>query len=121
MNVADNSRNTSGRQVVSHSANRPAGRYARSGHGVDSFARVTEDGLLKNHATTFNHSATSTPVLNPGPDLYTTSADATLSATRLARGCPWTLLSQPSGTHHDRRYKPGVLRFGETIPTCAVR
>ena len=29
-----------------------------SGHGVDSFARVTLDGLSKNHAMTFNHSAT---------------------------------------------------------------
>ena len=29
-----------------------------SGHRVDSFARVTLDGLSKNHAMTFNHSAT---------------------------------------------------------------
>jgi len=28
-----------------------------SGHRVDSFARVTLDGLSKNHAMTFNHSA----------------------------------------------------------------
>jgi len=29
-----------------------------SGHRVDSFARVTLVGLSKNHAMTFNHSAT---------------------------------------------------------------
>jgi hypothetical protein len=29
-----------------------------SGHRVDSFARVTLDGPSKNHAMTFNHSAT---------------------------------------------------------------
>jgi len=29
-----------------------------SGHRVDSFARVTLDGLSKNHAMTFTHSAT---------------------------------------------------------------
>jgi hypothetical protein len=29
-----------------------------SGHRVDSFARVTLTGLSKNHAMTFNHSAT---------------------------------------------------------------
>src|ERR1700694_8765 len=38
-----------------------------SGHRVYSFARVTLDGLSKNHAMTFNHSATTRRYRSSGP------------------------------------------------------
>jgi hypothetical protein len=38
-----------------------------TGHRVDSFARVTLDGLSKNHAMTFNHSATTRRYRSSGP------------------------------------------------------
>src|SRR3954453_23580988 len=38
-----------------------------SGHRVDSFARVTLTGPSKNHAMTFNHSATTRRYRSSGP------------------------------------------------------
>ena len=68
MNVASSSRSTSGWVVVSRSAN-TAGPVdiVGSGHRVDSFARVTLTGLSKNHAMTFNHSATTRRYRRSGP------------------------------------------------------
>ena len=51
-------------QIVTASGGESFGKHSRqvdilnSGHHVDFFARVTLDGLSKNHAMTFNHSAT---------------------------------------------------------------
>ena len=46
-----------------------------SGHRVDSFARVTLDGLSKNHAMTFIYPATTRRTIKS--DSYTTLVDAT--------------------------------------------
>ena len=77
MNVASSSRSTSGWQVVSRSAN-TVGQVdiVGSGHHVDSFARVALTGLSKNHAMTFNHSATTRRTADQS-DSYTTLPDPT--------------------------------------------
>src|SRR6185437_11290815 len=56
-----------------------------SGHRVDSFARVSLDGLSKNHAMTFTHSATTRRAPLIRPDSYTTLLDATPAVFRPRR------------------------------------
>src|ERR1700692_3019671 len=68
MKVDSISRSTSGEVVMSRSASTvwPVD-IVGSGHRVYSFARVTLDGLSKNHAMTFIHPATTRRYRSSGP------------------------------------------------------
>ena len=68
MKVLSSSRSTSGWVVVeSFSQHLGPVDIVGSGHRVDSFARVTLDGLSKNHAMTFIYPATTRRAMRSGP------------------------------------------------------